>query len=300
VGRHPADREQNLDGLRASARPSYADPLLQVLAQHAEMAGWLLQDSGDLDAAAAWSRRAGEWAQCAGDANLTAYMLVRQSNIAVLAHDHAAVVQLAAAARSTRGAVDPKLSALALQQQARGHARLGEHRECFAILDQAAGALARHPDVTVPGAPAYLNNYDLRALTEQSAACYQVTGQADRAVTILEDTITGVSPALVRDRGHLAAKLAVALTRARQPDPARAATLDLTPSPLPARRAPPASSANCAPWTGALPPSGLVTAPAVASERRWPHKDPVCRGPHARIATLVSVALHRGWKGHKL
>lgn len=74
-----------LDGLRASARPPYADPLLQVLAQHAEMVGWLLQDSGDLDAAAAWSRRAAEWAQCAGDANMTAYMLVRQSNIAVLA-----------------------------------------------------------------------------------------------------------------------------------------------------------------------------------------------------------------------
>jgi hypothetical protein len=216
-----------LDGLRASARSSCSNPLLQVLAQHAEMAGWLLQDSGDLDAAAAWSRRAGEWAQCAGDANLAAYMLVRQSNIAVLARDHASVVQLAAAARSTPGAVDPKLTALALQQQARGHARLGEHRECFALLDQAAGTLARHPDVTVPGAPAYLNNYDLRALTEQSAACYQVTGQADRAVTILEDTITSMSPALVRDCGHLTAKLAVALTRARQPDPARAASLGL-------------------------------------------------------------------------
>jgi hypothetical protein len=216
-----------LDGLRASARSSSDNQLFRVLAQHAEMAGWLLQDSGDLDAAAAWSRRAGEWAQCAGDANLTAYMLVRQSNIAALARDHAAVVQLASAARSTPGAVDPKLTALALQQQARGHARLGEHRECFALLDQAAGTLARHPDVTVPGAPAYLNNYDLRALTEQSAACYQVTGQADRAVAILEDTITGMSPALVRDRGHLTAKLAVALTRTRQPDPARAASLGL-------------------------------------------------------------------------
>lgn len=49
-----------LDGLRASVRPACADSLLQVLAQHAEMAGWLLQDSGNLDAAAAWSRRAAE------------------------------------------------------------------------------------------------------------------------------------------------------------------------------------------------------------------------------------------------
>jgi transcriptional regulator with XRE-family HTH domain len=216
-----------LDGLRPSVRPPYADPLFQVLAQHAEMAGWLLQDSGDLGAAAAWSRRAAEWAQCAGDANMTAYMLVRQSNIAVLTRDHAAVVQLAAAARRTPGPVDPKLTALALQQQARGHARLGEDRDCFALLDQAASTLGQHPDVTIPGSPVYLQQYDLRALTEQSAACYQVTGQADKAVKILEDTIAVTSPALTRDCGHLTAKLAVAVTRTSQPDPDRAANLGL-------------------------------------------------------------------------
>jgi transcriptional regulator with XRE-family HTH domain len=216
-----------LDGLRASVRPPCADPLLQVLAQHAEMAGWLLQDSGNLDAAAAWSRRAAEWAQCAGDANLSAYMLVRQANIAALAGDHAAVVQLAAAARRTPGPVDPKLTALALQQQARGHARLGEHRDCHALLDQAAATLTAHPGVTIPGAPAYLHHYDLRTLTEQSASCYQLTGQAHKAVTILEDAIAATGPALTRDHGHLTAKLAVAITRTTEPDPARATALGL-------------------------------------------------------------------------
>lgn len=216
-----------LDGLRSSVRPPHADQFFQVLAQHAEMAGWLLQDSGDLDSASSWSRRAAEWAHCAGDANMAAYMLVRQANIAVLAGDYAAVVQLAAAARRTPGEVDPKLLALALQQQARGHARLGENRMCFTLLDQAAGILGQHPDVTVEGAPIYLHKYDLRTLTEQSASCYQVTGQADRAVAILEDTIADTSSSLVRDRGHLTAKLAVAVTRISHPDPARAASLGL-------------------------------------------------------------------------
>jgi hypothetical protein len=36
-----------------------------------------------------------------------------------------------------------------------------------------------------------------------------------------------MSPALIRDRGHLTAKLAVAVTRTAQPDPARAASLGL-------------------------------------------------------------------------
>jgi transcriptional regulator with XRE-family HTH domain len=216
-----------LDDLRRGARPPYAGPLLRVLAQYGEMAGWLLQDRGDLEAAASWSRRAGEWAQCAGDANMAAYMLVRQANIAVLDDDYAAVVQLAAAARHVAGPIDPKLSALALQQEARGHARLGEHRHCFTLLDRAASTLRDHPHVSDQDTPVYLHHYDLRTLEEQSAACYQAAGHADTAVTILENAIAGTSTTLARDRGHLTAKLAVALTGTRQPDPDKAASLGL-------------------------------------------------------------------------
>jgi hypothetical protein len=68
------------------------------------------------------------------------------ANIAALADDHVGVVQLAAAARRIPGPIDPKLTALALQQQARGHVRLGEHRDCFTLLDQAADTLREHPD----------------------------------------------------------------------------------------------------------------------------------------------------------
>jgi len=216
-----------LDELRRSVRPPYTDPLLKILAQYAEMAGWLLQDSGDLGTAASWSRRAGEWAHCAGDTNMAAYMLVRQANIAALSGDHTAVVQLATAARRIPGPLDPKLTALALQQQARGHARLGEQHDCFTLLDQAISTLREHPHVSDPDAPVYLHHYDLPTLHEQSAACYQAAGQAGTAVTILEDTITATGETLTRDRGHLTAKLAVAITHTTHPDPDRAASLGL-------------------------------------------------------------------------
>ena len=157
---------------------------------------------------------------------MAAYLLIRQANIAALADDHAGVVQLAAAA-SASPAPSTRNSALALQQQARGHARLGEHRDCFTLLDQAAGTLRDHPDVTSLDAPAYLHHYDLRTLEEQSAACYQAAGLADVAVTILENTIAATSSTLASDRGHLTSKLAVAITRTAQPDPARAASLGL-------------------------------------------------------------------------
>jgi hypothetical protein len=122
-------------------RSPATEPLLQTMAQYGEMAGWLLQDAGALDAAASWSRRAAEWAACAGDNRMAAYMLIRQANIATLTDDRAAVVQLAAAARRAPGSAESRLTALALQQQARGHARLAEFRECFALLDQAAESL---------------------------------------------------------------------------------------------------------------------------------------------------------------
>ncbi|MBG0818465.1 helix-turn-helix transcriptional regulator [Planomonospora sp. ID82291] len=213
-----------LDELRRSAGARHAEPLLQVLAQYAEMAGWLHQDLGQLETAMHWSRRAAEWAQCAGDTQMAAYMLVRQSNIAVLTDDYAAVVHLAAAARRHPAGLEPKLDALAAQQQARGLAMLGEYAECFTLLDQAADTLRDHPHVTHPDVPVYLHYYDLDTLQEQSAACYRVAGRADTAVGILEEQIGKLPENLARDRGHLTAKLAVAVAQS-EPDPARATHL---------------------------------------------------------------------------
>lgn len=216
-----------LDELRKSARAPHAEPLMQVLSQYAEMAGWLHQDAGDLGAAAHWSRRATEWAQCAGDGQMVAYMLVRQSNIACLTDDHAAVVQLAAAARKAPG-TDPKLTALANQQEARGHALLGDFDACFSRLETAADLLRDHPGVSHPDVPVYLHHYDTDTLEEQSAVCYRAAGQGDKAIDILQSKIDKMPDEMLRDRGHLNAKLAVAMVYSEQPAPDQAAELGLT------------------------------------------------------------------------
>jgi hypothetical protein len=216
-----------IDEMRKSARGPYVEPLMQVLAQYAEMAGWLHQDAGDFAAAAHWSRRATEWAHCAGDDQMVAYMLIRQSNIACLTDDHAAVVQLATAARKVHG-TDPKLTALAHQQQARGHALLGDFSPCFARLDTAAELLRDHPEVTHPDVPVYLHHYDIDTLEEQSAVCYRAAGQGDKAANILQRKIDQTPHAMVRDRGHLTAKLAVTMVQRKQPAPDRAAELGLS------------------------------------------------------------------------
>lgn len=213
-----------LDELRRGAAGAHAEPLLQVLSHYGEMAGWLYQDLGQLEPATQWTRRAAEWAQCASDANMAAYALVRQSNIAALSGDYAGVVQLAEAARRNPAGVEPKLLALAAQQQARGLVMLGQTDACFTLLEDAGEALKDHPQVRQPDVPVYLHHYDLATLCEQSAVCYRAAGQVATAAAILQEQIAATPAHLVRDRGHLTAKLAVALATT---DPARAATLGL-------------------------------------------------------------------------
>ncbi|MFC6020604.1 hypothetical protein ACFP2T_31080 [Plantactinospora solaniradicis] len=107
-----------LDGLRRHARPGTTEPLMRLLAQYAEFAGWLHQDAGDATAAMYWSDRASQWAQAVGDYQMVAYLLVRKSNIALLNDDAGNGIDLAAAARKVPGLVSPKLLALAAQQEA--------------------------------------------------------------------------------------------------------------------------------------------------------------------------------------
>lgn len=216
-----------LDGLRRHTQPCTADPLLRLLAQYAEFAGWLHQDAGDTGAAMYWSDRATEWVQAVGDYQMVAYLLVRKSNIALLDDDATSVIELAAAARQVPGPVSPKLVALASQQEARGWALHGDVDHFRADLDTAAELLSRHPDEVDDIAPVYLHHYDLDTLEEQSASGYRACGEADTAVAILERKLNQLPPHLRRDQGHHVAKLANAVLATTQPDPERAAALGM-------------------------------------------------------------------------
>jgi transcriptional regulator with XRE-family HTH domain len=215
-----------LDDLRRHVPSGQADQLLSVLAQYAEMAGWLHQDLGHLDQAMHWSQRAADWADCAGDRQMVAYMRVRQANIACLTNDSAAVIQYAAGALKSPD-LEPKLRALASQQQARGHALQGAHDTAAELLATGRQLLEENPTVTRPGAPVYLHYYDTDTLEEQSAVCHRLAGNIDQAAEILERKIASTAPGLTRDRGHLTAKLALTLTYGQRADPAQASRLGL-------------------------------------------------------------------------
>lgn len=216
-----------LDGLRRHTRPGTAEPLLGLLAQYAEFAGWLHQDLGDTATAMYWSDRASQWAQAVGDYQMVAYMLVRKSNIALFDDDAVNVIELAAAARKVPGPVSPKLAALASQQQARGWALHGDADRFRAGMEDAAELLGRHPDDVDETAPVYLHHYDVDVLDEQSASGYRACGKPETAVAILERKIAQTPGHLQRDHGHQLVKLANTVLATSQPEPDRAASLGL-------------------------------------------------------------------------
>ncbi|GLW35629.1 helix-turn-helix domain-containing protein [Actinoplanes regularis] len=216
-----------LERLRRAASPDTTEPLLRLLAQYGEFAGWLHQDLGATTAARYWSDRASGWAQAAGDYGMVAYLMIRKSNIALLDNDAREVIELAAAARKVPGATNPRLHALAAQQQARGWALYGDATRFQQQIEDAGSLLREYPADHDPAAPVYLHQYSLDVLEEQSAGGYKACGQAAVAVRILEDKIKAVGEHLRRDQGHLLAKLANTVLATKEPEPDRAIALGL-------------------------------------------------------------------------
>ncbi|MGH3809636.1 MAG: hypothetical protein ACRDRU_24035, partial [Pseudonocardiaceae bacterium] len=216
-----------LDALRKHARPPVATPLLRVLGQYASFVGWLQQETGDPHAAMYWFDRATQWAQSAGDHQMAAYLLYQKSSIAY--QDANTVIELAVAAQAAPGDVDPRITALAAQQEARGWAMLSDGDRCRRKLDTAVELLStRIPMGDEPTAPRYVQSYGLAALEDQSATCYRSIGRAQDAIPILERKISDSLDAnLHRDCGRQMAKLANTVLTSKQPEPERAAQLGL-------------------------------------------------------------------------
>jgi hypothetical protein len=125
-----------VDRLRPLARDHHRAQILDVAALFAEFCGWLHLQQGDLGGASWWTERAMQQALAAEDPGLVAYCYRRLSMIAEFEDDDDRVIGLARAAVREPG-VRPQLKAMALQQQAQGHARVGDERACLNALDEA-------------------------------------------------------------------------------------------------------------------------------------------------------------------
>ncbi|MEU0878449.1 helix-turn-helix transcriptional regulator [Lentzea sp. NPDC005914] len=125
-----------VDRLRPLARDHRRAQILDVAALFAEFSGWLHLQQGDLGGASWWTERAMQQALAAEDPNLVAYCYRRLSMIAEFEDDDDRVIGLARAA-TREPDTTPQIKAMALQQQAQGHARTGDELAALKALDEA-------------------------------------------------------------------------------------------------------------------------------------------------------------------
>ncbi|MFF2652943.1 helix-turn-helix domain-containing protein [Streptomyces sp. NPDC058045] len=118
--------------------------LLALGSRYAEYVGWLVQETGDEQAALWWTRRAVDLAAAGGDQALAGYALVRRALITMYREDAEQTIALARRAQS--GALPPRIRGLAAQREAQGHALAGDRTSCLHALDRARALLARHEE----------------------------------------------------------------------------------------------------------------------------------------------------------
>jgi hypothetical protein len=128
------------------APPSTRASLSTLAALNATYAGWLALEAGDDHIAQWWSRAAVGLAKVAADANLVAYTLTREAQVAVFRDDPEQVLALASWIED-----DPRVSAryrgIAAHRMAQGHAMMGDYDQCRRALDRSTVLI---PEATEP------------------------------------------------------------------------------------------------------------------------------------------------------
>ena len=134
------------------ARGRAATGLLHLAAHYAELAGWLRVERGQHGIGMMWLQHAVEWGRSSGNLTVVCESLGRMSTVARLEGDGATAVAYgqASAAVAPRRAwtlVDGKLN------EARGHAMLGDRRECERQASEAQRAAERLGEQDLVEAP---------------------------------------------------------------------------------------------------------------------------------------------------
>ncbi|WP_194908304.1 helix-turn-helix domain-containing protein [Catenulispora rubra] len=204
-----------LRSMAGQARPAERDAALRLAGRYAEYTGWMAQEAGDDVHAMWWTDRAVEFAAAGGDEEMAAYAMVRRGLVALYRHDAATTVALAEGALSR--ARTARVRGLAAQRAAQGHALAGDYEACFRALDVAAELLSQTDG---SGGPVIgtANVPDPVAMT--TGWCWFDLGQPARAAAALGRELDRIPLGAERARSRYAARLALSLAGAGEPEQA--------------------------------------------------------------------------------
>ena len=187
--------------------------VLVLASRFAELCGWLRQDAGDVETAQRWSDRALDFAQELGDPDQLSYVLMRKSNLAIEIGQPARAIGLAEAALRQGVLLTPQLRAVALRQQALGHAMAGEVRPCVNALEAARDEVQGVD--TVDARAGYVSS---AYIGSEAGRCFVQLGQPARAEEVLRAALDAWPTDHERDRGHCLARLSSALLGLKEVD----------------------------------------------------------------------------------
>jgi transcriptional regulator with XRE-family HTH domain len=195
--------------------------LLSVEARWCDFAGWLSNDAGDHARMEYWSERALRLAREAGDADMSAWVLLRRSRRAVQQHDASGAVACAEQAGRTRGASN-RIRGLCGLKEAQGHALVGDATLCERSLANAHELL----DPTEVG----LEMSEPLGGHEDASPPYVAAAEArcwlwlrpGASIAMLEDVVRLLPLDRTRSRAIQQARLAQACAAAGKPDRAAA------------------------------------------------------------------------------
>jgi tetratricopeptide (TPR) repeat protein len=177
------------DRMRRSATGALRRELLDVAGVYAEFSGWLHQAVGDFQGAVEWTERALQQAHAAGDGNLVAYVYFRMGQLAEAQGDTDRVIGLARAAQREHD-LSPEVRAIALHQEASGHAVAGDVSACLKKLEEASA-------VTTDAHGQWTDEYRIGSFCDQrysdlcKAGCLLELGSLRDAVALYEDKQLG-------------------------------------------------------------------------------------------------------------
>lgn len=213
-----------LRGLGRGEPSRHRAAALRLAARFAEYTGWMAQEAGDDSSARWWTGQAAGLADAGGDAEMTAYSLLRRAELALYQDDSMSTVELARAAGAQ--ARDTRTRTLAAQREAQGYALMGNESQCRRALEHAAelsgGAGAHNDDDLILGST---HLPDLTAFV--TAWCLRELGEAEKAVALLDRGTHSIAPHALRARARHGARLALALADAGDVERACAETVSV-------------------------------------------------------------------------
>lgn len=193
-----------------------ATDLARLASRYAEFTGWLQQDVGDDAEALRLTCRAVDFAEMAGDGELTTYNRMRKANVLTTAADLPLAASTAQRALVDASNQFPHLVPVCLRQAALTSARMRDEHSARAAIERAVDLTS----VLVDDADTHAAYCTKSYVQMEAALCLLVLRQPAAAEEACRDALTTWPDGLVRDRTLCLARRGVALLDLREYDEA--------------------------------------------------------------------------------